>query len=213
MRSLCIFLFAIAVLGCTKQTATIPTEAKNPSRSRPPEYYANTGKVIIQSKLPFGELLKKVNPIRYGSTTAHVDLIVFFDPQCPHCARLITNTMSPTGANVLERTLWVPIGLVHEYSTLQSATLLSADRPDLAMMMHAHNVTTGKGKEFSLNVKNATQASIDKVVANTSLWRNAGADRVPFLVTRNSAGKTLSAYGVFADFELAEFTAQATPKY
>lgn len=190
-----------------------------PSKSTPfsgvqqPTFYVDTARNKIVSKLTFDEIAKKVASFQnnVGLTSggqAEVLAYVFFDPLCVHCATLAKNMMSPDAIHIVNNIAWVPVGYLQEYSTLQGAAILGSSSPAMAMTTHAANVLEGGGKEFQINVRLSKQEDIDLVVENTRVWSEAGATQVPFIVTKDSKGKTLSIYGVLEGFQMAEFVSR-----
>lgn len=177
---------------------------------KPAEYYAYQTRNPVVSKLSFEEIAKRVTALQNSSglnrgSSPEILAYVFFDPQCPYCAKLAINLAGADAIKISNNVAWVPIGFLHEYSTLQGAALLSSPEPWLTFMQHETYVSAGKGQEFALNVKVANQKSIDQVVSNTQVWKETGATQVPFTVTRSPSGKTLALYGTLAGFQMSEF--------
>ena len=179
---------------------------------KPPEYYASVSTNPVVSQLSFDAIAAKVGDAYIQShigvepnSKEAILAYVFFDPLCPHCAKLATNIMKPDGISVINNIAWVPVGFLEPYSTLQGATLLSTKEPSMAFMRHENLVLEGNGKQYSINVKLATQKNIDKVVSNTNIWKSTGATQVPFVVTKDASGKTYSLYGSLEGFEMVEF--------
>lgn len=207
-------LLALASLTGCNPTVSIPSKGVPiVTGARPAAFYATTSSNPVVSKLSFDEIAKRVASIQSRSgipkgSTAPILGYVFFDPLCPHCAKLTMSMMSPEGISVMNNIAWVPVGFLQEFSTLQGATLLSAPEPSLTMVKHESLVAAGNGSEFGLNVRQASQENIDKVIANTTTWRDAGATQVPFIVTKDPSGATLALYGELEGFEMAEFLSQ-----
>lgn len=224
---LALLLLSGTLTGCSRPAPpeAPPTRAAAPSQDatpalgysagpKPAAFYAATSSNPVVSRLSFDEIAQRVAIIQEHSGlvpggTAPVLGYVFFDPLCPHCAKLTLNMLSPDGVTVLDNVAWVPVGFLQEFSTLQGAALLSSPEPAKTLFKHETLVAAGKGKEYALNVKIATPQNIDKVVANTRVWRDAGATQVPFIVTKDPAGKTLAVYGALEGFEMAEFLSKA----
>lgn len=226
-RTLSIFVTAFSLFalgGCNSAVSDISVDAyKSRPQSqalmlmsqygagpKPAAYYAQATQTPVTSNLSFDAIGQKASIIqgRAGLAPGAKEPIlayIFFDPLCPHCAKLYANTLKSDGITIVNNIAWVPIGFLQEFSTLQGATLLSAPDASVAMARHEALVLAGRGKEYSLNVGLAKKDAIDKVVANTELWRAAGAALVPFIVTKDPSGKTLARYGELEGFEMAEF--------
>lgn len=184
-------------------TASIPNVGVNQRQPgpKPASFYANT-----TSNLTFEQISKRVTGVQpFKNSKDEVLAYIFFDPLCPHCANEVKLLLAPDAAIVAGKVVWVPVGFLKEFSTLQGATILSSSNPEDTFMQHEARVLQGDGKEYALNVKMAKQVDIDKVVENTRVWREAGANQVPFIVTRDTSGKTLAAYGEFEGFIMGEF--------
>jgi thiol:disulfide interchange protein DsbG len=115
-----------------------------------------------------------------GALMAADPVIVFFDPQCPHCAEL-WKAAQPLLGKI--RMVWVPVGFLRPVSTPQGALLLAAKDPAATMTEHEALLANRQG---GLPVPaTVDEALIAKVKANTELLGKLGADSVPFLLFRN----------------------------
>jgi thiol:disulfide interchange protein DsbG len=125
-----------------------------------------------------------------GQTMAADAVIVFFDPQCPHCAELWTASQPALGK--LKMT-WVPVGFLRQTSAPQGALILSAKNPAATMTEHEALLNSRQG---GLPVPPDVDAGIvTKVKANTELLQKLGADSVPFILYKN---RKTGAYGAHA---------------
>jgi thiol:disulfide interchange protein DsbG len=112
--------------------------------------------------------------------SAHT-VYVFFDTTCPHCAHL-WQTVQGMGKDI--KVVWMPIGLLRPQSGPQGATILAAADPKAAMATNEASVlASGKGIEVPSSLDDAV---LDKVKANTELFRKFNADSVPLIVFRNA---------------------------
>lgn len=112
--------------------------------------------------------------------SAHT-VYVFFDTTCPHCAHL-WQTVQGMGSDI--KVVWMPIGLLRPQSAPQGATILAAADPKAAMATNEASVlASGKGIEVPGSLDDAV---LDKVKANTELFRKFNADSVPLIVFRNA---------------------------
>jgi len=77
-----------------------------------------------------------------GQALAARVLLVFFDPQCPHCAALWA-AVRPLRDRV--RMVWIPVAFVAPPSAAQGAVLLAAADPTRAMDEHEAALARGEG--------------------------------------------------------------------
>ena len=122
-----------------------------------------------------------------GQAMAVRTLLVFFDPQCPHCATL-WKAATPLRDRI--RMVWMPVAFIAPSSAPQGAMLLAAQDGAALMDQHESLLAAGRG---GLTAMGADEALMAKVKANTAVWRSLNATSVPHLVYR--AGAT-GPYGV-----------------
>ncbi len=115
-----------------------------------------------------------------GQALAARVLLVFFDPQCPHCAALWT-AVQPLRDQV--RMVWMPVAFVAPPSAAQGALLLGAADPARAMDAHEAALAQGKGG-LEVDAASVDDALLAKVQANTALWSAVGGTSVPYLLWR-----------------------------
>jgi thiol:disulfide interchange protein DsbG len=116
-----------------------------------------------------------------GALMAANTVYVFFDPSCPHCAELWM--ASQPLLNRLKM-VWIPIGLLRPQSGPQGATILTAPDPAKAMNEHEASILQrGGGIGVSGNL---SDEALQKVKANTELFRQLQAESVPLIVYRNA---------------------------
>lgn len=132
--------------------------------------------------------------------SAHT-VYVFFDTTCPHCAHL---WQAVQGADPKLKVVWMPIGLLRPQSAPQGATILAAADPKAAMAVNEASVlANGKGIEVPGSLDDAV---LDKVKANTELFRKFNADSVPLIVFRNAkTGQVGQHAGAVDAARLSEF--------
>jgi len=115
-------------------------------------------------------------------------VLVFFDPQCPHCATLWINS-KPLHDRI--RMVWMPVAFIGPSSGPQGAMLLAAQDPTSMMTLHETLLASGKG---GLAVPGPADPDLlAKIRANTDLWKALDASSVPHLVYRVAAA---GPYGV-----------------
>ena len=118
-----------------------------------------------------------------GPITAARTVYVLFDPQCPHCGHL-WQASQPLLSQV--RFVWLPVAFISPKSLPQGAALLQAAQPQEAMNAHEQSLLAGQGGiSASASIPDELRQAIE---ANTSLLNRMGAESVPFIVARPTAG-------------------------
>ena len=113
-----------------------------------------------------------------------------FDTTCPHCSELWAASQPLLGKL---KFVWMPLALLRPASGPQGATILAAANPAAAMTENETSVQQRKGGiTVSPTLPNAV---LDKVKANTELFKRLGAESVPYVLYKNP--KT-GAYGTHA---------------
>lgn len=117
-----------------------------------------------------------------GQAMAVRELRVFFDPQCPHCAALWV-AARPLQDRI--RMVWMPVAFIGPNSGPQGALLLASADASRAMDEHESLLAAGKG---GLPVPGPADAALlEKIKANTEIWRALKAESVPHIVYRAGA--------------------------
>lgn len=132
---------------------------------------------------------------------------VFFDAQCPHCARLWEASVP---LHKKAKFVWIPVGLLNKASSAQGAALLSATDPVQSMSEHEKSMLAGQGGiSASASV---TPAMEEALKSNTRLFNNLGIESVPFTIARNArTGMTVTRGGAMNTAALAELIGVDTP--
>ena len=167
-------LFAAAGLawlaGCSKQREATPPAAASPTSSAAPS-----------PRQAFETALRGTGFV-VGQAASARQALVFFDPQCPHCAAL-WKASQPLLDRV--RMVWIPIAFVSPKSAPQGAMLLATTDPQALMDLHESRMSAGQG---GLEVQGQPAADLlAKIKANTELLQSLGADSVPHLIYRAGA--------------------------
>lgn len=124
-----------------------------------------------------------------GAQDGH-EVFVFFDPQCPHCATLWTETKSVLGR---VKMTWLPVGILRSASVTQGAAILQSANPVDAMDAHAHMVAQGRIGAPDAVVSTEARAALEQ---NTQLFKSFAAEGVPLIVTRHVVtGKQIAVAG------------------
>jgi thiol:disulfide interchange protein DsbG len=160
---------AVATLaGCSKNEP--PAVAAPAAASAAPALDARQAYAAAQAGTGFA----------VGALMAVDPVLVFFDPQCPHCAELWKSSQPLLGKI---RMVWMPVGFLRPVSAPQGALLLAAPDPAAAMTAHEALLASRQG---GLAVPEQVDAAlVAKVRANTELFGKLGADSVPFILYRN----------------------------
>jgi len=117
-----------------------------------------------------------------GQPMAARSVLVFFDPQCPHCATLWLAS-KPLHDRI--RMVWMPVAFIRPVSGPQGALLLAASDPVKLMDQHESLLAGGAG---GLAVSGAADGVLlDKIRANTALWTRLDGKSVPHLIYRAGA--------------------------
>ena len=160
--------------GCSKNEAA-SSQAGSPASAPSPE--AAFGPVKAEEAY---EAASRATGFAVGQMMAADTVIVFFDPQCPHCADLWAASRP-----LLDKLkmVWVPVGFLRQSSTPQGALILSAKDPAATMTEHETLLMNQQG---GLAVPPEVNAEVvAKVKANTELLHKLGADGVPLILYRN----------------------------
>jgi thiol:disulfide interchange protein DsbG len=174
-----------ALQGACSKNEPISGQAGTPASA--PGAQASLGPVKAQEAY---QAASGTTGFTVGPLMAADAVIVFFDPQCPHCADLWAASQPLLGKLKM---VWVPVGFLRQSSTPQGALILSAKNPAAAMTEHEALLMSQKG---GLPVPAEVNAEvIAKVKANTDVLQKLGADSVPFILYRN---RKSGAYGSHA---------------
>lgn len=158
-----------ALLGCSKNDvpAAAPSAAAEPSA-------ADVNRRAF-------DVASRGSGFVVGQAMAARTLLVFFDPQCPHCATL-WNAAKPLHNRI--RMVWMPVAFIAPASGPQGAMMLAAN--DGAALMDEHETLLASGRG-GLTAVAAPAAHLEKTKANTALWASLQATSVPHLVYRAGA--------------------------
>lgn len=158
----------LGLSACSKNDA--------PSTPAAPATPSSTG--VTASSLE--TVASKAKGFTVGAMMSAQTTYVFFDPQCPHCARLwqaslpLHNTM---------KFVWVPIAFNPVKSVAQGAALLSATNPLETMNAHETALLAGQG---GMSASSQVPDDLAQAIkANTDLLGSLGAEAVPFLIGKN----------------------------
>jgi thiol:disulfide interchange protein DsbG len=114
-----------------------------------------------------------------GQAMAARSLLVFFDPQCPHCAALWVAS-KPLRDRI--RMTWMPVAFIGPSSGPQGALILAAK--DAAGTMDQHEALLSSGQGGLAVPGPADPELLARIKANTELWKSLDASSVPHLIYR-----------------------------
>jgi thiol:disulfide interchange protein DsbG len=194
-------LSALAALGaCSKNEAASPPAAAASAVAAAPPAPPPAKELSAADAEKAYQTATSASGFGVGPVVAANQVLVFFDPQCPHCAAL-WNASQPLLHKL--KMVWLPVGFLRPVSTPQGALLLSAKDPGAAMTEHEALLLERKG---GMTVPEGVDpALLAKVKSNTELLQKLGADSVPFILYRNAkTGVYGSHSGAVSTEQLAE---------
>lgn len=136
-----------------------------------------------------------------GSVMSANPVFVLFDPQCPHCGHLWTNSQ-PLLNKV--KFVWIPVSFINGKSAPQGAAILSAANPPEFMAAHEASLLAGTGgAPLPPSMTPEMEATIK---ANTLLFNSLKVESVPFVVAKNpKTGSVVTNAGAMETAALAAF--------
>ena len=150
---------------------------------------AKESRAVIAEKMLTG--INQATWIEEGKSP-HV-IYVFFDPNCPYCHRVYTNTRDWIKHNEVQ-IRWVPVGVLTPTSQGKALTLLDSKDP-LKLFHHGEdNFVGGEGSD----IDEALDGSVKSVKAlknNVKLLRLTGFDAVPSILFRSKNGDAILVEG------------------
>ncbi len=160
-------VFAV-LAGCSKNEVAEPAASKSGAAAPPPE-----------SSRQAYEVASRGTGFVVGQAMAARSVLVFFDPQCPHCATLWV-AAKPLHDRI--RMVWMPVAFISPSSGPQGSVILAAQDP--AGMMNQHESLLANGQGGLAVPGPANPELLAKIKANTELWQSLKAGSVPHLVYR-----------------------------
>lgn len=117
--------------------------------------------------------------------TTNPEVIVFFDPQCPHCGTYWN------GTRVLKdvKMKWVPVAILNQKSMVDASHILASQNPVETMTLHERLLDENKG---GLQETQVVESFKGKITDSTDFFA-VNMKGVPFTVYRTANGE----YGTF----------------
>lgn len=106
-------------------------------------------------------------------------LMVFFDPQCPHCKNLWSAASAPENKDI--PIIWIPVGILNNLSMSQAAAIMQAPDAEKAMDMHQADISSG-GTGLKVNEANIDKGALEKVQRNSLLFAKMNLKSVPIIL-------------------------------
>ncbi|RZI44336.1 hypothetical protein EGT07_02620 [Herbaspirillum sp. HC18] len=165
-----------------------------------------------QSKLPANMWpeFKTLTGIKVADeSTALVQLIVLFDANCPHCAKLWSRLYGKESRHRGITSLWVPVAYMGNDSAGKAAQLLTSNSlASLAENFEKFDFDHRRGAAIPINVSHALKLSLDR---NTRTWQKLMA-ATPLLIYRTKDGAVFTQIGLPPDPQLNELLDKLAPK-
>lgn len=156
---------ALALMACGQAGASMPT-SQTPT---------------LEAALKFGK----------GFTVGKMDtdrhLVVFFDPNCIHCALFWKETKELTA---VAKFTWMPVSFIKPDGIVKGAKFLSLTDPSSAMDVHAQEMIS---KKIAAAPAGTTPVLREAVIQNGKLLESFSADQIPYLVAQNLKTKAVYA--------------------
>lgn len=178
-----------ALAGCSKGPDA-PAAAAAPAAPTPATPPAPAAPAAPDAARQAFEAASRGTGFVVGQAMSAREIRVFFDPQCPHCAALWAAS-KPLLDRI--RMVWMPVAFIGPTSAPQGALLLAAQDP--AARMDEHESLLAKGQGGLAVGGPADGGLVEKISANTQLWRELKAESVPYQIYRVAAD---GPYGVQA---------------
>jgi thiol:disulfide interchange protein DsbG len=126
--------------------------------------------------------------------------VVFFDPNCPHCAKLWTRLYADKSPYKGVATRWVPVAYMNEQSIGRAATLLSTpSRQALAQNFDGFDFANRQGGAAVASVTLDMRAQFQRT---QSVWSQLGA-ATPLIVYLAKDGTVKSQLGLTPETEFS----------
>ena len=122
-----------------------------------------------------------------------VQALVFFDPNCPVCARLWMAWYGPTGRGTGLVTRWIPVADMNERSRGRAASLLMANSS--AALANNFIYFDHHSREGAAAPTAVTAAVLARMHANEAEWE-AIAAATPLIVYRTRDGRVMAQIGM-----------------
>ena len=134
-------------------------------------------------------------------------LYIFFDPNCPYCAKLWSSKVGSRSVSDLPA-VWIPVAYLDKSSSGKAVTLLRGARKDwLAANFSGFDYERRSGAILPSAPNSTEQRTLNRALA---VWENLGAGS-PLMVWRATDGKIFSFIGLPREERLKELLSDVAP--
>ncbi len=174
------------VVACGDKKEPVPAATPAPTQNAPTEApvvkEAKTNEELYNLALGFEGFVAGGES---KGMMANPEVVVFFDPQCPHCGTYWN------GTRILKdvKMKWVPVAILNQKSMVDASHILASQNPVETMTLHERLLDENKG---GLQETKIVEAFKDKITSNTDFFA-VNMKGVPFTVYRTANGE----YGTF----------------
>lgn len=137
---------------------------------------------ISKNKKIFNDIIEETSGITYGKSESPI--IIFFDPQCPHCHDLFVNTQSEEFKN--QKFIWIPVAFLNQNSSLQAETILSSINPAQTFLEHEKIYSENKIGIQPISI--ISQEIKDKIIKNNKVFEDTKFTGVPVMIKLSKSG-------------------------
>jgi thiol:disulfide interchange protein DsbG len=141
-----------------------------------------------------GKVLANIDQATWFSEgkSPHV-IYVFFDPNCPYCHRIYTQTRDQVKQNAIQ-IRWVPLGILATTSHGKAISILDAQNPLKAFYENedGYSASDGGAIDEALDGTDKAKRALDR---NADLLKMAGFDSVPSILFRANNGQAILIHG------------------
>lgn len=167
-------LLVTAIAGCSPKGADSQSASKNTTAAQ-------------TQKLELNQVYQKAVELQgsfsVGQTMAVNPVVVFFDPQCPHCRALWTASQ---GVLNQHKFLWIPVAALGPKSSLQGQEIIADKSKSIEKMnLHESLAAANKGGISTANASKELEALIQE---NTNLFEAGRFQSVPFVIFKKKDG-------------------------
>ncbi|WP_087863838.1 thioredoxin fold domain-containing protein [Comamonas thiooxydans] len=148
---------AFALMACGQAGASIPSSQA----------------ATVDAALKYGK------GFTVGKADSDKHLVVFFDPNCIHCALFWRETKE---LQAIAKFTWLPVSFIKPDGVLKGANFLGMADPRAAMDEHAQDMIARKIGAVPADTRVDLRAA---VVQNGKLLDSFGANQIPYLVGTN----------------------------
>lgn len=174
-----VLALALTQAACSQAGSDAPNAQATTSTASPVVVKPATGNLPTTQTPSMAAARKFATGFETGDVTSPRHVVVFFDPQCPHCG------MFWGEAKKLAKDAhftWVPVSILNRTSMVQGAAILSSATPVATMDEHESKLLARAGGITAGPASPQMKAAIER---NTQVLESFGARGVPFIMGIN----------------------------